>query len=55
MTVRDLIEELEQLPMDLPVVTDYKEITDIDIVKDFYFLDMHTTVGYSVGPAVVLE
>lgn len=55
MTVRDLIEALEEMPMDLPVVTDYKEITEIDLDNNFYFLDKCSTVGYTVAPAVVLE
>lgn len=55
MTVRDLIEELEELPQDLPVVTDYKEITDIYLENKFYFLDRHSKDGYWIGPAVVLD
>lgn len=54
MTVRDLIEELELMPMDLPVVTDYKEIEEINLDNEFYFLD-HSGHGYTVSPAVVLE
>lgn len=55
MTVRDLIEELEELPMDLPVVIDYQEVSEIDIEDDYYYLDKHTPNRYSVGPVVVLE
>ena len=55
MTVRDLIKELEELPQDLPVVTDYKEITEINLDNNFYFLDKYTDKGYSIGPAIVLE
>ena len=55
MTVRELIEELEELPMDYPVVTDYREITDINLTDSFYFLDGKMDKGYSIGPAVVLE
>lgn len=55
MTVSDLIKELKELPQDLPVVTDYKEITDIKLDDSFYFLDKHSQVGYSIGPAIVLE
>lgn len=36
MTVRDLIKELESLPMDLPVVTDLKEIQCVTIEDSFY-------------------
>lgn len=55
MTVRDLILELRELPQDLPVVTDYKEITDIKLDDCFYFLDKYNKNGYTIGPAVVLE
>ena len=55
MTVRDLILELKELPQDLPVVTDYKEITEIELDDGFYFLDKYTEKGYTIGPAVVLE
>ena len=55
MIVKDLIAELSELPQDLPVVTDYKEITNIKIEDKFYFLDKTTDVGYSIGPAIVLE
>lgn len=55
MTVRDLIKELRDLPQDLPVVTDYKEITDIAVEDNFYFLDKHNKNGYDISSAVVLE
>jgi hypothetical protein len=55
MTVRDLIKELKELPQDLPVVTDYKEITDVSVDDSFYFLDSTSKTGYDIGPAVVLE
>lgn len=55
MTVRDLIKELSEYPQDLPVVTDYKEITNIEYNDRFYFLDKYTKEGYSISPAVVLE
>ena len=55
MIVRDLIEELKQLPQDLPVVTDYHEITEVDFTDNFYFLDKISETGYTIGPAVVLE
>jgi len=54
MTVRELIEELEQMPMDLPVVTDYREINELELVDDYYFLD-HSEKGFHVHPAVILE
>lgn len=55
MIVRDLIAELKELPQDLPVVTDYQEITEINLDDKFYFLDRTNEVGYTIGPAVVLE
>lgn len=55
MTVRDLIKELQDLPQDLPVVTDYKEITDLTVDNNFYFLDKYSKNGYDIGPAVILE
>lgn len=55
MTVSELIKELSELPQDLPIVTDYKEITDIVLDERFYFLDKYNKDGYSIGPAVVLE
>ena len=55
MTVRELIEELEELPMDLPVVTDYQEITEVNLDDNFYFLDRISKEGYTIGPAIVLE
>ena len=55
MTVRDLIKDLKELPQDLPVVTDYKEITDIVVDDSFYFLNNASKTGYDIGPAVVLE
>ena len=54
MTVAELIEELEQYPMTLPVVTNSKEITDIQIVDNMYFLD-NSPQGYQCYPAVELE
>ena len=55
MTVRDLIEELQELPQDLPVVTDYKEIKNVDYCENFYFLNQLSKLGYDIGPAIVLE
>lgn len=54
MTVRELIKELEQLPMDLPVVNDLQEITDTEIEDVLYYLD-NSSYGYSYYPAVVLR
>lgn len=55
MTVGDLIKELRELPLDLPVVTDYKEITDVVYDSTFYFLDSQSDTGYTISPAIVLE
>lgn len=55
MIVRDLIAELQELPQDLPVVTDYQEITEVNLDNNFYFLDRTSDIGYSIGPAIVLE
>ena len=55
MTVRDLIKELRELPQNLPVVADYKEITDITVEDSYYFLDRHDKNSYDIGAAVVLE
>ena len=54
MTVAELIEELEQYPMTLPVVTNSKEITDIQFNDNMYFLD-NSPQGYACYPAVELE
>lgn len=54
MTVRDLIEELEEMPMDLPIVIDFQEISMVAIRDKFYYLNKYAT-DYLVGPAVVLE
>ena len=55
MTVKDLIEELEELPMDMPVVVDYKEISRVAFEEVVYYLDRINKVGYTSGPAVTLE
>jgi len=52
MTVRELIEELEEYPMDLPVVSVEKEIHNIRLVESMYYLD---EIGYTSGTAVELE
>ena len=54
MTVRDLIEELEEMPMDLPVVNDVKEIEDVSLEDGLYFLDYDPT-RYVFHSAVVLR
>ena len=54
MTVRELINELKNLPQDFPVVVDYKETTNISVSDSYYILNDEQT-GYSIGSAVVLE
>lgn len=54
MTVRELIEELEEYPMDLPVVNDVREITEVKIADMMYYLDK-SQIGYTFTPAVELE
>lgn len=55
MTVRELIEELEDMPQDVPVVTDYQEIKHVHYNENFYYLNNTIPNGYVVEPAVVLE
>ena len=54
MTVRDLIEELEEYPMDLPVVCNLKEVNEISLTDTMYYLDS-AEIEYVHSPAVVLE
>ena len=54
MTVRDLIEELEEYPMDLPVVNDLKEISDIEYERNLYYLDKFSD-KYIYSDAIVLR
>ena len=53
MTVQDLIEELKEMPMDLPVVNDYKEISHVDHEGNVYYLDK-SEENYYLSEAVVL-
>jgi len=54
MTVKDLVDALKELPQNLPVVSAYKEISDINLCDEAYVLE-HDEKSYSIGPAVVLE
>ena len=54
MTVRDLIKELEELPMDLPVVNDLKEIDEVELCDGLYFLE-DSISQYDYGSAVILR
>ena len=49
MTVRDLIEILEELPMDLPVVENGCEITEV-LIRDELYLTAEN--GYQEGMIV---
>ena len=49
MTVRDLIEILENLPLDLPVVSNDCEITEIVQRNEIYFSEDHQ---YEEGPII---
>ena len=49
MTVRDLIEALEELPLDLPVIENGCEISEVLIGDELYFTADHT---YEEGQVV---
>ena len=55
MTVRELIQELEDMPQDVTVVTDYAEIKHVHFSETFYYLTNVNKDGYIIEPAVVLE
>ena len=55
MTVRELIKELEELPQDVPVVTDYHEVKHVIYEESFYFINNVNKDGYTIEPAVILE
>lgn len=55
MTVSDLIEELEQLPPDLPVVSCYKEVTNVIAAESSYYFSILDKNNYTVGPCVLME
>ena len=54
MTVRELIEELEEMPMDLPVISNVKEIEHVHFEEGLYYLDS-SPVQYAYSSAVILE
>lgn len=54
MTVRDLIKELEDMPMDLPVINDLKEISDVKYIDGTYYLD-NSLVKYNYSQAVIIQ
>ncbi len=51
MTVRELIRELEEYPMDLPVVNDLQEIDEVEYDEGYYL----NNGGYDYSGAVVLR
>lgn len=55
MTVRELIEELEEMPMELPVIAAFKEVTHIEVSDGIYYLDELVKHGYNSSAAVMLE
>jgi len=54
MIVRDLIAELEELPQDLPIVVNHKEVTDIIYSDATYVLNEYEK-DYFIGSAIILE
>ena len=55
MTVHELISALEEMPQDIPVVTDYHEIKHIMYEESFYFINNVNKDGYTIEPAIILE
>ena len=53
-TVKELIEALEQYPEDTPVILGYNYIQDIHFEDDFYFGDS-SNPSQAFGPAVIIE
>jgi hypothetical protein len=53
-TVKELIEELQEYPEDTPVVLGYTPVTEVYLQEDFYFADSKNP-NQAFGPAVVIE
>lgn len=53
-TVKELIEELQQYPDDTPVMLEYTPVTEVYLQEDFYFGDSHNP-RQAFGPAVIIE
>lgn len=49
MTVRELIETLEEFPLDLPVTENGFEVTEVLLRDEIYFTEDHQ---YSEGPII---
>ena len=54
MTVKDLIKDLMDMPQDIPVICNVKEITDVKY-DEVYYLNEKDERSYDAGPVVVLE
>jgi len=54
MTVKELIEILEQYPGDTPVVNGYNSVENVYLDNDYYFADSKNP-NQAFGPAVVIE
>lgn len=54
MTVRELIEKLQECPQDAPVMVDYEDIECIRVNDEHYFGDPHNPYCL-IGTAVELE
>ena len=51
MTVRELIEALEELPAEYPVITEGAEITEVLVREEMYLTSEHQ---YDDGPVIKL-
>ena len=54
MTVKELIKELSEMPQDLPVVSDFKEVSKV-IFDELYYFNESDERTYEAGQAIVLE
>ena len=54
MTVKELIEILEEYPNDTPVVNGYTYIQDVYLDENYYFADSKNP-NQAIGPAIVIE
>ena len=53
-TVKELIEILESMPEDAPVILGYTPLQEVYIDEEFYFADTKDPTQ-SIGTAVILE
>ncbi len=54
MTVKELIEILQTMPQDCPVMNGYNAVEDVYLDEEFYFADSQNP-RTAFGPAVVIE